>query len=491
MDEFNLYADMAKRTGGDIYIGVVGPVRTGKSTFIKRFMELAVLPGIQDTFQKERVIDELPQSAGGRTIMTTQPHFIPDEAAKLRVGDAVASIRLIDCVGYLTKGALGYLEDGAPRMVDTPWSDEKMPFEEAAELGTRKVIAEHATIGIVLTSDGSITEIPRAGYIEAEERVVSELKAIGKPFVMVLNTATPDNPDVRRLGAALSEKYDVAVRVMSVTNMTGDDIHDLLSDILYEFPLRELQIHLPNWAMCMPQDHYLPHDFLQILEHCTGDLSRMRDVEKILPCLNESSHIASSAVAIMDLSDGHAEIDLTLNEGLYHKLLSEACGVDVENDYQLLIMLRDFAAAKREYDRLEAAIQSAKETGYGMVPPTSDEMKLEEPEIVRQGGRFGVKLKASAPSLHLMRVEIQTEVSPVVGTEKQSEELVKYLLSEFENDPQEIWNTNIFGKSLHDLVKEGLSNKLSHMPEDARSKMSETLSRVINEGSGGLICILL
>nr|MDD6335610.1 stage IV sporulation protein A [bacterium] len=489
--QFDLYRDMAMRTDGQIYLGVVGPVRTGKSTFIKRFMELAVLPAVEDAFARERMIDELPQSAAGRTIMTTQPNFVPDRAAELKLGDSVARVRLIDCVGYLTRGALGYLENGQARQVKTPWSEEEMPFEEAAELGTRKVIEDHATVGLVITTDGSITELPRAGYIEAEERVIAELKALGKPFAVVLNTTSPQDPDTTRLAAALSEKYDVAVCPLNVDQMGMEDLENLLLSVLNEFPLREVQLEIPSWAQALPWDHWLPQQLMEGLRRSSEGMMRMRDCDKLLAPLSDCDSVIQVKVEIKELATGNVRIAVTLKDGLYYQLLSEACGMPVKGDYHLLQMLRDFAEAKRVFDRFEEAIRSATETGYGMVPPTVDEMMLEEPQIVHQGGRFGVKLKASAPSLHLMRVQIETEVSPIVGSEKQSEELLNYMLSEFESDPKKIWETNLFGKSLHDLVKEGLASKLTRMPDDVRMKMSQTLSRIINEGTGNMICILL
>lgn len=492
MEKFDLYSDIAQRTNGDIYIGLVGPVRTGKSTFIQKFMDLMVLPNVQDAYARERVIDEMPQSGAGRTIMTTQPHFVPNEAVAVEVQQgAVLKIRLVDCVGYLVRGALGYTEDGEERMVHTPWFEQDIPFKEAAEIGTRKVIADHSTIGMVITTDGSITDIPRPSYIEAEERVIAELKELGKPFVLVMNTIHPEEEETQKLAETLALKYDVPVKVLNVMQMTLDDILSILSDVLFEFPLTEIAFEIPRWIQVLSPEHELVAELLDTIRATSEDMSRVRDYSQFLEAFSESERITGVEMGDINLGQGKVTLDVVTQPSLYYQVLSEECGFPVENEYCLFALLKQLAAAKQEYDRVAEAIRSVRETGYGLVSPTLEEMRLEEPEIVKQGGRFGVKLKASAPSLHMMRVDIETEVSPVVGTEKQSEELVKYLLSEFENDPQQIWHTNIFGKSLHELVKEGLSNKLARMPEDAQMKIAETLQRIINEGSGGLICILL
>ena len=491
MQAFDLYGDIAARTNGQIYLGVVGPVRTGKSTFIKRFMEVAVLPAVTDESLRERMIDELPQSGAGRTIMTTQPHFVPEQGMEVDLGEATARVRLVDCVGYMTQGALGYQEDGQPRRVTTPWSDEEMAFESAAELGTRKVIQDHATIGIVMTTDGTITDLPRAGYVSAEERVIDELRQMGKPFVVVLNSAQPTAPETATLASDLAEKYGVAVTVVDALNMAMDDVQTLLSEVLLSFPLREITLDIPTWARALPADHWLIDEILQAAAACTHPIATMRDAALLLPFFDDCQNVAAATMGELSLATGTATVTLTLGEGLYYALLSEACGVTVQGDFHLLQLLREFAGAKRDYDRYHGAIQTALESGYGMVAPTVDDMTLAEPAIVKQGGKFGVKLKASAPSLHVLRVGVESEVSPIVGTEKQSEEMMRYLMEEFEQDPQAIWNTHFFGKSLHDMVKEGLSGKLMHMPQDVQNKMTSALTRIINEGSGGLICILL
>ena len=492
MDKYDLYNDIAVRTDGDIYIGVVGPVRTGKSTFIKRFMDLLVLPNIDNAYKKERTIDELPQSGAGKTIMTTQPKFVPNEAVSIELRNAATlSLRMVDCVGYLIDGVIGHMENDVPRMVRTPWNDSDIPFEEAAEIGTRKVITEHSTIGILVTTDGSFTGIPHMDYAPAEERVVQELKEINKPFIVLLNTMNPNSEDTQQLRKSLEEKYDVTVIAANVTQLELEDVHYLLERILFEFPLSEMRFNLPRWVQALPSDHWLVSEILTTLSDSTKDLSRMRDVEKLLDVFEESEHINGIDIDNISLADGILNYDIDVKHDLFYQILGEECGCEINDDYQLVSMMKSLVYAKKEYDRVSEALEAVRTTGYGLVSPTMEEMTLEEPEIVKQGGRYGVRLRASAPSLHMIRVDIQTEVSPVVGTEKQSEEILRYLLSEFESDPSSIWESNIFGKSLHELVKEGLSTKLLRMPEDAQHKMQDTLSRIINEGSGGLICILL
>lgn len=492
MQSYNLYKDISERTGGDIYIGVVGPVRTGKSTFIKRFMDMLVLPNLDDTHEKERVVDELPQSSAGKTIMTTQPKFVPNEAVKIRINDeAEMKVRMVDSVGYMVDGAMGHLENKMPRMVTTPWFDHDIPFEEAAEAGTRKVITDHSTIGIVMTTDGSITEIPRSSYIQAEERVVRELSELGKPFIIILNSANPQSEDTIRLRKTMEDKYGVPVVLMDIMRLSENDINSMLENLLYEFPIREINLDMPGWARALSPDHWLMDEVLKGVTGSMGRLEKVRDYHKLVETLKSLEDVSDAGDINIQLGEGSIYIRLDFPSELFYRILGDECGYPIEDDFHLVSMVKGLVGAKKEYDRLSGALESAKNTGYGLVPPMMDEMSLEEPEMVRQGGRFGVRLKASAPSLHLIRVDIQTEVSPIVGSEKQSEDLVKYMMSEFENDPAKIWNTDIFGKSLHELVKEGLSGKLSHMPEDARMKIQETLQRIINEGSGGMLCILL
>ncbi len=492
MQSYNLYKDISERTGGDIYIGVVGPVRTGKSTFIKRFMDMLVLPNLDDTHEKERVVDELPQSSAGKTIMTTQPKFVPTSAVRININDeAEMNVRMVDSVGYLIDGAMGHLENDMPRMVTTPWFDHDIPFEEAAETGTRKVITEHSTIGIVMTTDGSITEIPRSSYVQAEERVIRELMELGKPFIIILNSANPRNEDTISLRNAMAEKYKVPVLLMDIMRLTEADITTMLENLLYEFPLKEINIEMPGWARALSPDHWLMGEVLGGISGSIGALEKVRDYKGLVEAMKRLDDVSSASVEKIMLGEGSVKMQLCFPEALFYKILGDECGYPIDDDYHLVSIVKDLVSAKKQYDHMADALKSVKETGYGLVPPSMDEMSMEEPEMVRQGGRFGVRLKASAPSLHLIRVDIETEVSPIVGSEKQSEELVKYMMSEFESDPAKIWKTDIFGKPLHELVKEGLSSKLSHMPDDARMKIQETLQRIINEGSGGLICILL
>ena len=492
MENLELYKDIAKRTDGDIYVGVVGPVRTGKSTFIKNFMDLLVIPNIENDYKKERARDELPQSAAGRTIMTTEPKFVPNEAIEITVGDNLKlKTRLVDCVGYLVNNAIGYLEDDMPRMVKTPWSEEEIPFEQAAEIGTKKVIEEHSTIGILVTTDGSITDIPREDYISAEERVVNELKSLNKPFVIVLNSETPYSEYTRQLATKLEEKYGVCVIPTDCSNLAIEDINDIFSKILYEFPIDRLNINLPKWVDGLDFEHPLKKElYIQIQDAFKG-VTILKQIDSSISKIQKTNIIEKTRIDEITLGTGAVTISIQLKEELFYQVLTEISGVDISSEGDLFCIIRELAQVKREYDKIAYAMEEVKAKGYGIVTPTMDELILDEPEMVKQGSRFGVKLKAKAPSIHMIRADIETEVSPIVGSEKQSEELVNYLLSEFESDPKKIWESNIFGKSLHELVNEGLQNKLCRMPEDAQEKLRETLERIVNEGSGGLICIIL
>ena len=492
MENLSLYQDIRSRTDGDIYIGVVGPVRTGKSTFIKNFMDLLVIPNIENEYKRERAQDELPQSAAGRTIMTTEPKFVPNEAIEITLGDNIRfKTRLVDCVGYLVNNAIGYLEDDVPRMVKTPWSDEEIPFETAAELGTRKVIAEHSTIGILVTTDGSITDIPREDYISAEERVVSELKELNKPFVIVLNSDDPTSDYTKKLANRLEEKYGVSVIPTDCTHLSIDDINDMFGKLLYEFPIEQMNITLPRWVDTLSDDHWLKKQLYSEIKDAFSNISVLKQVDDSVSTIRSTDIISNTKLDEINLGSGNVNVDIALNDNLFYQILTEMTGVPVENEGDLFATMTSLAQTKKEYDKIAYALEEVKAKGYGIVTPSMDDLILEEPEMVKQGSRFGVKLKAKAPSIHMIRADITTEVSPIVGSEKQSEELVTYLLSEFENDPKKIWESNIFGKSLHELVNEGLQNKLYRMPEDAQLKLQETLERIVNEGSGGLICIIL
>ena len=492
MENMGVYEDIKARTDGDIYVGVVGPVRTGKSTFIKNFMDLLVIPNIENSYKRERARDELPQSAAGRTIMTTEPKFVPNEAIEITIGDNLElKTRLVDCVGYLVNNALGYMEEDVPRMVKTPWSDEEIPFEEAAEIGTRKVIQEHSTIGILVTTDGSITEIPREDYVEAESRVVNELKELNKPFVIVLNTNNPSSDETRSLANELEEKYGVSVIPTDCTNLNNEDINNIFGKILYEFPIERININFPSWIDGLDNDNELRQELFKEIKDAFKDVSTIKTINESVARISKTDIIVKTTIDKVDLGTGTVTIEISLNNMLFYKVLTEMTGIQMNNEADLFATIDNLSKVKKEYDKVSMALQEVKQKGYGIVMPSMEELILDEPEIVKQGSRFGVKLKARAPSIHMIRADIETEVSPIVGSEKQSEELVNYLLSEFENDPTKIWETNIFGKNLHELVNEGLQNKLYRMPEDAQGKLQETLERIVNEGSGGLICIIL
>ncbi len=484
MENLELYKDIAKRTDGDIYVGVVGPVRTGKSTFIKRFMDLLVIPNIENEYKRERAKDELPQSSSGRTIMTTEPKFVPNEAIEITVGNNIKlKTRLVDCVGYLVNNAIGYLEDDVPRMVKTPWSSEEIPFEKAAEIGTKKVIEEHSTIGIVVTTDGSITDIPRQDYIEAEERVINELKALNKPFLIILNSNSPSSSYCQELAQKLQEKYNTPVLPTDCANLDLDNINGIFSKILYEFPIEKMNINFPKWVDGLSFEHSLKQELYSEIKNAFKDISILKQIDSGITSLQKTEIIEKTTVAEINLGNGNVNIEISLKEELFYSVISEISGVDIQNEGDLFQTMTAFSKTKKEYDKISYALDEVKAKGYGIVTPSMDELILDEPEMVKQGSRYGVKLKAKAPSIHMIRADIETEVSPIVGSEKQSEDLVNYLLSEFESDPKKIWESNIFGKSLHELVNEGLQNKLCRMPEDAQLKLQETLERIVNEGS--------
>ncbi|OUM96794.1 MAG: stage IV sporulation protein A [Thermobacillus sp. ZCTH02-B1] len=492
MEKVDIFKDIAERTGGDVYLGVVGAVRTGKSTFIKRFMETVVLPNITNEADRIRAIDELPQSAAGRTIMTTEPKFVPNQAVQIRVSEGLeVNVRLVDCVGYAVEGAKGYEDENGPRMITTPWFDEPIPFQEAAEIGTRKVIQEHSTIGIVVTTDGTIAEIPRSAYVEAEERIVQELKEVGKPFVMVVNSTRPNSYETEALRSELQAKYDIPVMALSAATMGEADVLNVLREALYEFPVHEVNVNLPSWVMVLNEDHWLRKSFEQSVRDTVQDIRRLRDVDRVVQQFHEYDFIARAGLSGMNLGQGVAEIDLYAPDELYDRILQEVVGVEIRGKDHLLQLMQEFAHAKKEYDRFAEALEMVKTTGYGIAAPTLSEMSLDEPEIIRQGSRFGVRLKATAPSIHMIRVDVESEFAPIIGTEKQSEELVRYLMQDFENDPIKIWESDIFGRSLHSIVREGIQGKIAMMPDNARYKLQETLGRIINEGSGGLIAIIL
>lgn len=492
MEERRIYEDVAQRTEGDIYIGVVGPVRTGKSTFIKRFMETLVIPNIDNVYRRDRARDELPQSGSGRTITTAEPKFVPEDAVQITVdGSATFSVRLIDCVGYMVPGAIGQMEGSIPRMVNTPWFEQAIPMTEAAEIGTRKVIAEHSTIGIVVTTDGTITDIPREDYLEAEERVISELKDLGKPFLVLLNCVNPKADRAKAIQADIASRYDVTCVAANCLEIDKDDVTGLIQSVLYEFPMKELDLFLPAWVDALPYDHPIKNGLFSLIRDSSSNLNRIRDVRSAVTNMGTYDGVSDAKVTGMNLGTGLCSAALEVPRSLFYGTLSEQSGFNIRDDGDLMSLLSGLARMKEKYDRVSAALDEVYEKGYGIVAPSTDELTLEEPEIVKQGGQYGVRLKASAPSIHMIRANIETVVSPFVGTEKQSEDMIHYLLQGFEGDPTKIWQSNIFGKSFNDLVSEDLTTKLRRMPDEARGKLQETLQRIINEGSGGLICIIL
>lgn len=488
----SIYHDIARRTEGNIYIGVVGPVRSGKSTFISRFMQSVVIPNIDSGFRRERAIDELPQGAAGKTIMTTEPKFVPEEAISIRLEDnTFMNVRLIDCVGYIVPSSIGYIENEQPRMVMTPWFDTEIPFNMAAEVGTQKVINEHSTIGLVITTDGTISDIPREEYAEAEERVVEELNNIRKPFAVVLNTRDPESDESKALAAELSEKYGKPVLPVNCLEVGEQEIKDILREILLQFPVKEINIRIPKWLTVLEKDHWLKRDVFNALKLSAEKISVIGEIRGITCRLSDCEYVTGCHVEEIDLGKGAGFIKVEIKNELFYRILGEATGIELHDEGDLMPCMIELAAVKKRYEKVKAALDEVQATGYGIVMPGLDELSLAEPEIVKQGGKYGVRLRAQAPSIHMMAANIETEVSPIVGSERQSEELIHYLLNEFEENPTKIWESNIFGKSLHELVNEGLHNKLYRMPTDARQKLQETIERIINEGCGGLICIIL
>lgn len=488
----SIFRDIAERTGGDIYIGVVGPVRTGKSTFIKRFMDLLVIPNITDPYDRERAVDELPQSGAGRTIMTAEPKFIPNEAVEIQIKEGLdVRVRVVDCVGYTVPGAKGYEDEEGPRMVRTPWSEEPMPFQEASEMGTRKVISDHSTIGVVVTTDGSITELPRENYLEAEARIVEELKNLGKPFVILLNSAHPNEVTTIELAQELEELYEVPVIPVDALQLSQGAIMQILEEALFEFPVTEVNVSLPKWIEELEEDHWLRKDFENAVHETISQVRRLRDIDQAIEILSKLDIVHEVVLDSMDMGTGAAAIEMTAKEGLFYQVLNEKTGLAIEGDHDLFRIIKDLSQAKHEYDKVAEALIQVRETGYGMVNPLMSEIKLEEPELIKQGGLFGVKLRASAPALHVIRTDISAEITPLMGTEKQCADLARYITEKFQENPSQIWAYDIFGKSLHDLVRESIQSKLQTMPENTQAKLKETLNRIVNEGSGGIICIII
>ena len=488
----SIYQDMAQRTGGSVYIGVVGPVRTGKSTFVKRFMETLVLPHIDNAYRRDRAQDELPQSGSGRTIMTAEPKFVPEEAVQIRLEEGAAfSVRLVDCVGYMVDSAVGQFEDLAPRMVMTPWFDHEIPMTEAAEIGTRKVITDHATVGVVVTTDGTVTDIPREDYREAEERVIRELQEIGKPFLVLMNSAQPESARAAAAAEEIREKYGVGCRCVNCLALTEEDINGIIRELLYQFPLQELDVFLPPWVDALPGEHPIRSGLYQEISQAASQLTRISDLQPCMAILAQGENVESASSSDIDLGSGVAQVEIRLPRRMFFETLSQQSGLQVGDDGDLMQLLTELADAKRQYDRVAPALTAARETGYGVVLPSVEELELEDPEIVKQGGRYGLRMRASAPSIHMIRADVDTTVSPIVGNEKQSEEMVNYLLQQFEGDTGKIWQSNIFGRSFNEIAGEDLNAKLKRMPTDAQSKLREALERILNEGGAGLICIIL
>jgi stage IV sporulation protein A len=492
MENYEIYKDIAGRTQGDIYIGVVGPVRTGKSTFIKKFMDKRVLPNIENTYVRERARDELPQSADGKTIMTTEPKFVPDEAVEISLSEGIAcSVRMIDCVGYVVEGAEGHTENDSPRMVSTPWSDKKIPFSQAAETGTRKVIREHSTIAVAVFADESVTGIDRKNYQLAEDRVVKELKEINKPFVIVLNSAEPQSEEAKSVAENLHQKYGVTVKTVNCTNLTENDIDEIMTAVLYEFPLTEVRINLPVWIDSLDNDSEIKSGIIENVKQLAENISALKEVENSLDYLTENDNIKRAYVEDFDSSTGVAKIVVDAVDELFYDVISQMIGIEVEDEFELVSTIKQLSRAKTEYDKIKFALEEAERSGYGIVSPPIEEIKIEKPQVIKQGGRYGIKINATAPSIHLIKAEVEASISPIVGSEQQSEELVKTLTGQYGDDIETVMNYSIFGRSIGELINDDINTKLLRMPEDTRQKFKTTIQKIVNEGSGGMICILL
>ena len=491
MEKYDIIKDISERTGGDIYLGVVGAVRTGKSTFIKKCIENIVVPNITDEYEKKRCLDEIPQTAQGKTIMTIEPKFVPSNAATIHIEDFTASIRLIDCVGYVIDAAKGYEDENGPRMVRTPWYDEEIPFVEAAEIGTEKVIRDHSTIGIVVTTDGSIGEIERNAYVEAENQVISELKEIGKPFIVILNSVHPNHPDTERLAESLREEHDVPVMTVNVEAMTEKEIYNILKEALFEFPVLSVNVNMPDWIACLSYKHPLKKEYVDKIKESVVDVDKVRDVDNIIGHFQGCDHISKSYLSEVNTAIGEITINLEAPEGLYNEVLNEIIGTDIDSKAKLISLFQELNESKEEYDQFKEALKMVKQTGYGTSFPTLKDMKLDTPEIIKQGNRYGVKLKAVAPSIHMIRVDVESTFEPIIGSEMQSKELIDHLMKDYDSDPSSVWKSEIFGRSLDVMVQEGIRGKLSLMPDNIRNKLQTTLTKVVNKGSNNMIAIVI
>ncbi len=492
MNTTEILKNIAQRCDGDIYLGIVGPVRVGKSTFIKEFMEKAVIPYVSDEYEKARMIDELPQAGVGKTIMTTEPKFIPNNAATIEFDDGLkVNIRLVDCVGYVIPEAKGYKDEDGIRMVRTPWNDEAMPFDEAAKMGTQKVIQDHSTIGIVLTTDGSITDLSREAYIEAEAQVIEELQSIGKPFIVIVNTTNPNSVSCKTIVDKLTEKYNVPVLAVAVNHMSENDVHSILREALYEFPVSEININMPKWIAALDDQHWLKQSFHQSIEQSMSSIDKLREVEAITDVLNENENIENSNLSTIDTGAGIVNVAIEVKKGLYNEILKEIIGHEIKDKAELISLMQDYSKAKKEYDTISSALKMVKQTGYGFASASLEDIQLSKPEVVKQGSRYGVKLKAIAPSIHMIKVDVESTFEPIIGSKEQSEELVKYLLRDNDEDSQAIWDSDIFGRKLSDLIRDGLNIKLSMIPEAARVKLQDILTKLVNKGKGNVIAIVL
>ncbi len=489
MEKIEVIKNIGKRTGGDIYLGVVGAVRTGKSTFIKKFMETLVVPYIEDEYERKRTLDELPQSGSGKNIMTTEPKFIPSTAAKIQIEDLTAQIRMVDCVGYVIPAAKGYEDENGPRYVRTPWYDEPIPFTEAAEIGTEKVIKDHSTIGIVITTDGSIGEIARNDYVEAEKTVIEELKSIGKPFIVILNTTHPTSSETINLKQSLETEYKVPVIPTNVENMVEKDMYNILKEALYEFPISDIKINMPEWIAILNPTHYVKQTYIEKIKESVTEIDKLRDCENIINTFKDSEYIKKSYISEIDPGTGEVTINLESPSELYNKVLNEIIGVDISSKANLLSLFQELSIAKTEYDQIKSALKMVKQTGYGIASPTLSDMKLDTPEIIKQGNRYGIKLKAIAPSIHMIRVDVESTFEPIIGSELQSKELINYLTKN--EEASSIWKSEIFGRSLDVIVQEGIQAKLSIMPENIRYKLKQTLTKIVNKGSNNMIAIVI
>lgn len=492
MTSSNIYQDISERTGGAIYIGITGPCRTGKSTFIRRFMEKSVIPNMTNTFEKDRARDELPLIGQGKIITTTEPKFVPSRPAELQLGDNIKfSMRLIDCVGYVVDGAEGITDGEEPRMVNTPWSDKAMPLEAAARLGTNKVINDHSTVAIVMTTDGSITDIPRENYIQAEEDIVAEVKKSQKPFIMVLNSANPYSPDTDVLRAELEDKYEVPVLIANCSQLRDDDIDEILEGLLFEFPVNEISINIPRWLEGLDNEHWLKKSMIDTLLALTDKAGNLRGIPDCASELESNEFIRKAYVGDISAGNGNAEIDIAMSDDLFYKVLSETISMDIKGDYELISIMKELSNIRNEYNKISTALADVKRKGYGIVGPTFEDIVLNEPEVFKHGSRYGIKIKAHGEAINMIKTDIETEVAPIVGTEEQSREFIDDILNTYKTDKQKIWELNLFGRTLDTLVNEGMNNKIYTMPEDAQIKLQESLQKILNEGSGGLICIIL